>query len=208
MITEQPRYVVLSDFRRYLSANNNDLSGDEDDLLTDCIVIAEKQIDNYTRRNFAGTTGTVYYSRWTANIRNTALYLADGDELYDLPADGTVFSGDGRRIPRGSIWLEPRNAGPPYKVLRLYSPFVWVFNTDGEIAIPGTWGFSASAPADIQSATLELAAYVYRSKDVGPGQGDIAGFDQAGQVVIPRGIPESVRRRIEPYRRRSGGVIS
>lgn len=208
MINERPRYAMLADFRRYLSANNNDLSGDEDDLLTDCLVIAEHQIDNYTRRNFAGTTGTVYYSRWTALIRNTALYLADGDELYGLPADGTVFSGDGRRIPRGSIWLEPRNAGPPYKVLRLYSPFVWVFNTDGEIAIPGTWGFSLTAPADIQSATLELAAYIYRSKDVGPGQGDIAGFDQAGQVVIPRGIPESVRRRIEPYRRRSGGVVS
>ena len=208
MINERPRYAVLADFRRYLSANNNDLSGDEDDLLTDCLVIAERQVDNYTRRNFAATTGTVYYSRWTALIRNTALYLADGDELYNLPADGTVFSGDGRRIPRGSIWLEPRNAGPPYKVLRLYSPFVWVFNTDGEIAIPGTWGFSVTAPADIQSATLELAAYIYRSKDVGPGQGDIAGFDQAGQVVIPRGIPESVRRRIEPYRRRSGGVVS
>lgn len=208
MINERPRYAALADFRRYLSANNNDLSGDEDDLLTDCLTIAEHQIDAYTHRNFAGTTGTVYYSRWTATIRNTALYLHDGDELYGLPPNGTVFGGDGRQIPRGSIWLEPRNAGPPYKIIRLYSPYVWVFNTDGEIAIPGTWGFSVVAPADIQSATLELAAYVYRSKDVGPGQGDIAGFDRAGEVVIPRGIPESVRRRIEPYRRRSGGVVS
>ncbi len=208
MITDRPRYAVLADFRRYLSANNDDLSGNEDDLLTDCLVIAENQIDDYTRRNFVATTGTVYYSRWIAQVRNTALYLHDGDELYDLPANGTVYGGDGRFIPRGSIWLEPRNAGPPFKILRLYSPFVWIWNTDGEIAIPGTWGYSLEAPPAIQSATLELAAYIYRSKDVAPGQGDIAGFDQAGQMIMPRGIPESVRRRIEPYRRRSGGVVS
>jgi hypothetical protein len=205
MIIERPRYVALADFRRYLSANNDDLSGAEDDLLTDCLSMAENQIDDYTRRNFVATAGTRYYSRWIANVRQTALYLEDGVELYALPQDGTVFTGDGRRVPIGSIWLEPRNAGPPYKIIRFYSPFVWVWNTDGEAAIPGTWGYSLTAPPAIQSATLELAAYIYRMKDVGPQ--DVSGFDQAGQMQMPRGIPESVRRRIEPYRSRSGGAV-
>lgn len=205
MIQQRPRYATLADMRRYLSANNDDLSGAEDDLLTDCLVIAENQIDDYTRRNFVAEIGTRYYSRWVANVRNTALYLEDGVELYALPTNGTVFGGDGRQIPVGSIWLEPRNAGPPFKILRLYSQFVWVWNTDGEIAIPGTWGYSLTAPAAIQSATLELAAYVYRMKDTNVT--DVAGVDQAGQMTIPRGIPESVRRRIEPYRTRSGGAV-
>ena len=204
MIQQRPRYATLADMRRYLSANNDDLSGAEDDLLTDCLTIAENQIDEYTRRNFVAEAGTRHYSRWVANVRNTALYLEDGVELYALPQNGTVFGGDGRSIPVGSIWLEPRNAGPPYKILRLFSQFVWIWNTDGEIAIPGTWGFSLTAPPAIQSATLELAAYVYRMKDTGVT--DVAGFDQAGQMTIPRGIPESVRRRIEPYRSRSGGA--
>jgi hypothetical protein len=207
MIGTSPRYITLNDLRRYISANNNGLGTDEDELLKNCIVMAENQIDDYTRRNFVAEVGTRYYSRWTGRgmIKETALYFEDGVELFALPANGTVYGGDGRLIPVGSIWLEPRNAGPPFKLIRLYSPYVWSWNTDAEIAVPGTWGFSLTAPAAIQSATLELATYIYRSKDNGPGE--VAGFDQAGNQTQPRGIPENVRRRIEPYRSRSGGRL-
>lgn len=207
MIGTSPRYVTLNDFRRYIAANSNMLGTDENELLANCLVTAEGQIDDYTRRNFAAVPGTRYYSRWVARgmIKETALYFEDGVELYALPQNGTVFGGDGRRIPVGSIWLEPRNAGPPFKVIRLYSPYVWSWNTDAEIAVPGTWGFSLSAPTPIQFATLELATYIYRSKDNGPGE--VAGFDQAGNQIQPRGIPENVRRKIEPYRSRSGGRL-
>lgn len=204
-IYDAPRYITLTDMRRYISAHTNSLSTDEDDLLTDCIVSAEWQIDTYTRRTFVAEPGTRYYSRFTAIVQDTALYLGEGDDLFALPVDGTVYNGDGQIFPVGSIWLEPRGETGPFRILRLKSSYAWSWNTDDEIKIPGTWGWSLFAPPPIQSATRELAMYIYRSKDVTPN--DMAGFDQAGVVQSPRGMPETVRRRIEPYRSRSGGVL-
>lgn len=194
-----PRYADLSDLRGYLSSSGN-LGTVEDALLTDCLLAAESAIDDYTRRTFVGTTGTVYYSRFTANVVGPALYL-DRD-LINLVA---LENGDGQQIPLGSVWVEPRNEGPPYRVLRLKSGVsVWTWNTDSEVVVSGTFGFSERAPEAIRQATREYAAYLFRLKDTGPG--DVAGFPEGGEVQQPKGIPEHVRRKLEPYRSRSGGV--
>jgi hypothetical protein len=197
-----PRYATLDDLRRYLAANSADpLDGDEDDLLTDCLLRAESQITQYTRRSFGTAQATKGWSRWTAEIVNTALYM---DE--DLYALDTLVNGDGQVIPVGSVWLEPRNEGPPYRIIRLKSAYVWTFNTDTEIAVTGAWGHSAEAPADVQQAAVRLAAYLYRQKDVG-AMSDMAGQNEAGVVQIGRGMPDDVRYLLSPYRSRTGGVV-
>jgi hypothetical protein len=132
-------------------------------------------------------------------VAGYALYI--DEDLYSLTA---LVNGDGAVIPVGSLWLEPRNEGPPYRILRLYSSYVWTWNTDSEVIVSGSFGYSAAAPEAIQQATREYAAYLYRLKDTGPG--DVAGFEEAGVVQQPKGIPEHVRRKLEPYRSRSGGV--
>jgi hypothetical protein len=194
-----PRYSTLSDLRDYLSSNGG-LGTAQDGLLTDCLLRAEGFIDAYTRRDFAGTAGTVYYSRWTANVAGPALYL-DRD-LVELTG---LVNGDGQTIPVGSVWVEPRNEGPPYRVLRLYSSYVYSWNTDSEITVSGTWGFSTRAPADIQGAAVRLAAYIFRLKDTGPG--DVAGFSEAGETTIAKGLPEELKFTLAPYRSKSGGVV-
>lgn len=194
-----PRYSTLDDLRDYLSSNGG-LGTAQDGLLTDCLLEAERFIDDYTRRDFAGTAGTVYYSRWTAEAVGPALYL-DRD-LYSLTG---LTNGDGATIPVGSVWVEPRNEGPPYRVLRLYSSYVWTWNTDSEIAVAGTWGFSTRAPDAIRGAAVRLAAFRYRLKDVGPG--DVAGFSESGETTITKGLPQEIAFILSPYRSRSGGVV-
>ena len=197
--TIAPRYATLEDLRQYLSSNGQ-LGTVDDGLLTDSLIAAERSIDDYTRRRFVATPGTVYYSRHTATSRYDALYL--DDDLYRMT---NLVNGDGAVIPLGSVWLEPRNEGPPFRIIRLYSSYVWTWNTDSEVIISGSFGYSDRAPEAIRQATREYAAYLYRLKDSGPT--DVAGFPEGGQVQQPKGIPEHVRRKLEPYRSRSGGVV-
>lgn len=170
-------------------------------LMQDSLDEAEGVINDYTRRNFAGTAGSVYYNRYnTRLVRSQALYLQE-----DLHTLVSLTNGDSTNIPVGSVWLEPRNAGAPYRLIRLKSPYVYVWNTDSDVIIAGTFGFSTVAPAAIARATVELAAFYYRIKDVGPT--DTAGLSAAGEVVFPKSMPDYVRQKLEPYRSRSGGVI-
>lgn len=194
------RYIGTTDLRAYLSPDNA-LPTTQNGLLQDCIDRAESAINDYTRRNFVGTAGTAYINRFSAGqVSGQALYLTQ--DLYAL--DG-VLNGDGRVITSGSVWLEPRNVGPPYRVVRLKSQFVWIWNTDSDLIVSGTFGFSLVAPDAIKQATIRYAAHLFKQKDVGPS--DVAGFPEAGEVSYPKGMPDDVRYLLAPYRSRSGGVI-
>ena len=170
-------------------------------LMQDSLDEAERVINDYTRRNFAGTAGTYYVNRFSQDlVNNQAMYLRE-----DLHTLVSLTNGDGQVIPVGSVWLEPRNAGPPYRLLRLHSAYVYVWNTDSDVIVAGSWGFSTVAPAAIARACVELAAYYFRIKDVGPT--DTAGLNAAGEVVYPKDMPDYIRGKLNPYRSRSGGVV-
>lgn len=193
-------YASLQALLDYLSPSGA-LGTYNDGLLQDSLDEAESAINDYTRRQFAGTAGTVYYNRYSQrNVVNQALYL---DE--DLHTLVSLTNGDGQSIPVGSVWLEPRNAGPPYRLLRLHSAYVYTWNTDSDVIVAGTFGFGTVPPAAIARATVELAAYLYRAKDFSPTQ--TAGMDAAGEVVYPKGMPDFITDKLRPYRSRSGGAV-
>ncbi len=170
-------------------------------LMQDSLDEAESAINDYTRRQFAGTAGTVYVNRFSQRfVKNQALYLEN-----DLHTLISLTNGDTQNIPVGSVWLEPRNAGPPYRLIRLHSNYVFVWNTDSDIVIAGTFGFSTVPPAAISRACVELAAYYFRIKDIGPT--DTAGLNAAGEIVYPKDMPDYIRGKLNPYRSRSGGVV-
>jgi hypothetical protein len=170
-------------------------------LMQDSLDEAESAINDYTRRQFAGTAGTVLYNRYqTRLVRSQALYLQE-----DIHTLVSLTNGDTTVIPVGSVWLEPRNEGPPYRLLRLHSPYVYVWNTDSDVIIAGTFGFSTVPPAAISRATVELATWYYRLKDVGPT--NVSGMDAAGEVTYPKDIPDHIRGKLNPYRSRTGGVV-
>ena len=195
------RYIGTSDVRAFISPNGS-LPATQNSLISTCIGWAESAIDDYTRRNFAGTAGTVFYSRWEQTHRaNQALYLTQ--DLYSL---SSLTNGDSSPIPVGSVWLEPRNEGPPYRILRLKTAYVWVWNTDSDVQVVGTWGYSTTPPTDIQGAAVMLAAYYYRAKDA-PDPNAVSGFPPAGEVTYPKGIPDHIKFILEKYRSRSGGIV-
>lgn len=202
------RYLSETELRAYLfgtsgtiAQGGGTITPDQQALMGSAIWEAESAIDNHTRRNFLGSAGTQYINRFGQDrVRGHALYL-DSD-LFSLTG---LWNGDTTSIPLGSVWLEPRNEGPPYRILRLKSSYVWVWNTDDEVTISGTWGFGTVVPADIRSATKQLAAYLFRLKDAGAG--GVTGFSEAGEPVYPPGMPDTVRIILEKYRSRSGGVV-
>jgi hypothetical protein len=193
-------YASLLDLIDYLSPSGA-LGSYNDGLLQDSLDEAERVINDYTRRNFAGTAGTVYVNRYSQHLAvNQAMYLQN-----DLHTLVSLTNGDGQNIPVGSVWLEPRNAGPPYRLVRLHSAYVYVWNTDSDVIVAGTFGFSTVPPAAISRATVELAAWNYRMKDTGPDS--TAGLSAAGEVVYPKSLPDHIRGKLDPYRSRSGGIV-
>jgi hypothetical protein len=193
-------YASLLDLTDYLSPSGA-LGSYNDGLLQDSLDEAERVINDYTRRNFAGTAGTIYVNRYSQHLSvNQAMYLQN-----DLHTLVSLTNGDGQNIPVGSVWLEPRNAGPPYRLIRLHSGYVYTWNTDSDVIVAGTFGFSTVAPAAISRACVELAAYFFRIKDVGPT--DTAGLSAAGEVVFPKDMPDYIKGKLNPYRSRSGGIV-
>jgi len=194
------RYASLPALIDYLSPSGV-LGTYNDGLLQDSLDEAESAINDYTRRQFAGTAGTIYVNRFSQRfVKNQALYLEN-----DIHTLVSLTNGDSQNIPVGSVWLEPRNAGPPYRLLRLHSAYVYVWNTDSDVIVSGTFGFSTVPPAAISRAAVELAAYYFRIKDVGPL--DTAGVNAAGEVMYPKNMPDYVRSKLELYRSRSGGIV-
>ena len=194
------RYANLTYIRDYLSSTG-DLGTTQDALLQDMLDASEREINDHTRRDFAGTAGTVYYNRYAQHqVASQALYL---DE--DLHTLISLTNGDGQNIPVGSVWLEPRNSGPPYRMLRLHSAYVYTWNPDSDVIVAGTFGFSTVAPDIIKRMSVRLAAFHFRMKDMGTG--DVTGNSDTGEVMYPRGMPDDIKIALAPYRSRSGGVV-
>lgn len=194
------RYVTLGSFRAYLSPDDS-LGTTQNTLLQSSLDAAERLVDDYTRRNFLGTAGTVYYNRYSQNlVRDQGFYLRE-----DIVSLTSITNGDGQNIPIGSVWLEPRNAGPPYRIARLKSSYVYTWNTDSDVIFAGTFGYGTAVPPAVTQAVLEYAAYIFRTKDVGTPE--VAGFPEGGEISYPRGMPTTVRWKLEPYRSKSGGVV-
>ena len=194
-------YASLATLRQYLSPDDA-LGTTQDALLTACLRRAEAAINAYTRRCFAADPGTVYYNRYENDrVRDQGFYL-DRD-LYRLDS---LTNGDGNVIPVGSTWIEPRNEGPPFRIVRLRSSYVWTWNTDSDVIFVGTWGYSLTPPDDIVQATVRYAAHLFHQKDVGVPPADVAGFTEGGEVQYGSGMPNDVRWLLAPYRSRTGGA--
>jgi hypothetical protein len=192
------RYAQLWNLKGYMGLGTET---DQDWLLQQCLDNAEGAIDEYCRRSFVGTPGTVYANRFEQDrVRNNTFWLQE-----DLHTLVSLTLGDSQSVPLGSIWLQPRE-GPPYRGIQLKSSFVYTWNTDQDMVIAGTWGVGTVAPYAVQQATLEYATFLFRGKDITPN--DQIGYEQgAGVTPMSRGMPDGVRWKLSPWRSRTGGAI-
>lgn len=205
-------YVSAAELAVFLGS----LSTGSSTALQPYVEAAQSEIENVAGTVFEASTGTKYYraedlvAAGDATRRYPVIGLDGGYTaaslsysrrvLYlraDLFALGGLTNGDGTTIASTDCWLEPRNQAP-YQTIRPKSNIAWNFNTDGEIIVSGSWGYSSSAPATVVQLTRELAAYMYRAKDAQTF--DVVANAELGIITTPK----SMRRAIESALSRQG----
>ena len=150
--------------------------------------------------------GTTYYVILTASpvIQLATTYaLAVAGTAVTLTDDGTgthSITFGGTLIANTNYWLVPFNLTPHYAIqLKKNTGVYWQFDTDDRVSVSGTWGYSTTAPGDIKMACLHLAAFYFRSKD--SQVFDVTAIPDAGVITIPQGIPATVTRILERYKK-------
>jgi hypothetical protein len=190
-------YATLPELRSYLNIAAAD-TGD-DTLLSTVLANAQRAIDGYCGWAFEATTATRYYdSEADVDDRDRAV-LVLGEPLLTVT---TLTNGDADVLLPAEYFLEPANTVPKWYIrLRSSTGLYWTYTTDHEqaITVVGTWGYTATAPADVTQAALRWAGYMYRQRDAQVW--DVTAQPNAGILTIPQGIPKDVERLLASYRR-------
>lgn len=172
----------------------------DDAVCQQALDAAEEYIEAETHRHFESTTATRYYQY--ENLWPNSRTLRLDDDLLTITAGG-LLNGDTAAtvIAAASYTLLPRNDAPPYHYIELTdaSNVMWEFDTDMWVSVAGTWGWSATCPADVKQAVLVMAAYLFRQKDASVF--DTTAIPGAGVITIPEGIPKTTLKVIAKYRR-------
>ncbi len=194
----------LASFKLYIGTSS---SSGSDSLLQSCLDAAEREVLNFCHRStaytgFEASTGLTRYYR-SGDIMHLDHNGLSGEVLWlgdaDLLSVDTLLNGTTTEITSSGYWLEPRNHAP-YRYIRLKSAGSWVFETDGEVAVTGTWGRSTAADAEIIDFVKQTARY---KMDLRASQTfDVTAMPDIGQIAIPKGIPANVKMGLK-----SGGYI-
>lgn len=186
-------YLALADAHTLLGLAVGDTA--DDAFLQLVITGAQGAIDRYCGRTFEAQAATRYYGIEFTARDEQVLYL--DQDLYSITS---LTNGDGvALISPSQYWLMPRNAGPPYGWLKLKSTVLWQWTIDGEIAVTGLWGFSATAPVDVVEAMKELVGRIYHSYD---RQDQKIRGSTAAAISESQGFPLQLQTLLAPYKRR------
>lgn len=191
-------YVTLAQLKTYRGIA---VTGTGDDvILQDCITRAQSKIETYTGRVFeTATTASTHYFDAIRDVSDDKRTLYLDEDLHSIT---TVINGDSETVNDTAYVPIPRHV-TPYYALRMKSnaSTLWTYEDAEEDAIQvgGRWGYSGSAPADIQQATLRLANYMYLQKDA--TNFDVISYPEAGMMIVPGGIPRDVKETLDEYRR-------
>ena len=189
-------YADLGDLRAFLDIKVTT----DDSLLQESIEDAQSYIESQTNRVFEATTDTRYYDRSALDRWNSRLLNLYGDDLLTVTGLANGDS-DSTAIALTDFWLYPRNETPYHGILlKTDISSYWEWDTDYWVSVTGTWGYSTTAPDDIRRATLVLASYFYRQKDA--AMFETTAIVESGAIAIPQGIPATVDRVINRYKRR------
>jgi uncharacterized phiE125 gp8 family phage protein len=186
-------YATLAQLKAYLAITANT----DDALLTDLLMRATSVIEQMTRKVFVATPASPRrFGRgqmlWEGTLHRDYLLLPSGYYVAQLVS---AVDGDGATIPLSEIELPPD--GPPYTIL-IRRGSRWCHNTQ-TAEITARWGYSISPPADIEHATIRLAAWMYRQRGTAndPDRPTVA---DGGLVLLPSALPDDVKQILERYR--------
>jgi hypothetical protein len=195
-------YCTLAEYKAFAAPEAGAHAAD-DTVINDLITTASRIIDQETKRTFYARTATRLYDVPIQSGRvSRRLWLDD-----DLLTATTVTNGNGTVLTVADYYLDPVNETPKYAItIKRSSILYWTydsdFNSEGVISVAGTWGNNAtgSHPADIKTATLLVAASMYKRR-FGENLSEKSIVTPAGVIVTPQDIPDMAWHIIKKYRR-------
>jgi hypothetical protein len=205
-------YATLADLKAELSIT----ATRDDALLTAKLEEAQFIIERTYNRRFEATAVE------TRLLDCAYPHVGDDGRTLLLPWDvcqiDEVRNGDGTVIPVEAYVTTPRLRSvadgasvaidvpewwPWYAiVLKAGSGLRWRHNGSPEeaIAITGMFAFSATPPANVRSATIRLAYWLYQQRDVAADVSS-ATVGKQGKVLLPAQLPQDVEMRLRGLRR-------
>jgi hypothetical protein len=188
-------YATRTQVKEYLGMLAGTTS--EDDLLDDIIARVQAFVDSYTGRKFEVPADTTRL--FDAKMDTTANRLALTFD-HDLISITSITNGDGTSVTSDQYVLLPTNYSPKFAIrFKASANKYWTYEDDPEeaISIVGRWGYSLTAPLDVEQATIRLASYIYRQKD---NAGEFDRTILAGNsTLLPTQIPRDVLEYLQPY---------
>jgi hypothetical protein len=190
-------YATLPEFISYARVETTDPA--DDAVIIQLIETASRYIDNETKRTFyARTTETRYFD--VPDDFGRCLMFDD-----DLLSITTFTNGDGSAIASTNYVLLPYNDTPKYALEMLPSSTVmWLPTTLGNyeraLSITGSWGYAATAPADIKLTCMAIAESLYKRR-FGENLLTSSFATAAGVVITPMDVPDWARLTLHNYRR-------
>lgn len=194
-------YATLAEFKAYLKMGSGGSA--EDDLLQTFLDEASSILRAFVGHDLAATSATTRRFDAVADVEGRHLTFDCGY----VAAISAIVNGDGVTIPASAYVTEPRNRGPYFgATLKTGANYVWTFtdSPEGAIQVTGFWCYSenadGTADALTRGATLQLAAWLYRSKD------QVAELSRPsvtadGVTVLPLALPAAVMDRLRSRRR-------
>jgi hypothetical protein len=196
-VTVTNGYCTVKELKHYLAPG---VAADkyDDEVLADMIMASSRYIDGETGRTFYARSETHYFD--VPEEDNRCLWLND-----DLLTLTTLTNGDGTVITSTYYVLYPRS-NTPYYELRIKQSSTYYFegdtsgNTEKVITIAGTWGYAATAPADVKQACLQLSGSLYKRR-FGENLSSVSTVTAGGVVITPQDVPVYVANVIRRYRK-------
>lgn len=186
--------VTLEELKDYIGTTGTS----KDSVLEAALGAAEREILNFCHRSsqwtgFESSTGTRYYRAGDVitlpevdGMTGSVLWLGAGD----LQSVDSLLNGTSSAISSTGYWLEPRNK-KPYRWIRLKTGGSWVFDTDGEVEVAGTWGYSTGPDEEIKDFVKQTAKYKLDLR--ASAAYDITAQPDIGIITIPKGMPANVK---------------
>lgn len=202
------QYVQLADLKTALGVASTDTA--DDAFLTTCAVRASDLIDNHLRTIRAG------FVSFVASTGVTRYYSGDGGRLLitdDIAEITALHERDAGNSSWATTWTTADYWTPdrqPWNLLEVAdsstAQTVWTRGRRN-FRIAGTYGLStsATAPTDVQQATIEEAARMFKARDA--QYGDAIGVDAelnagggGGGVVMTRALSARTKLALDKYR--------
>lgn len=198
-------YATLQEFRAYLKTSGGPTAPTGDDsLLQQFLDEASGVLRDFVGHPLDATTTTTRRFDAVADVEDRLL-LFDCGYCAGITA---VVNGDGVTVPSSAYVTEPRNVGPFFGItLKTGANYTWTFSDspEGAIQVTGYWCYSENAngtpDAITRGATLQLAAWLYRTKD------QVAELSRPavaaeGVTVLPMALPQAVLDRLRGRQRK------